>query len=121
MAAFRSEAAAAGVSQSAVNAALSGLTPDPSIIALDRRQGYFKQSFETFRAKRVPPATVAAGKARLKQHAAMLARIEERYGVPGAVLVAIWGLETGFGAGTGNTPAIRSLATLAHDCRRSDF
>ena len=58
---------------------------------------------------------------RLKLQANLFKRIEERFGVPGPVLVAIWGLETGFGGGTGNTPAIRSLATLAHDCRRSDF
>jgi membrane-bound lytic murein transglycosylase B len=41
--------------------------------------------------------------------------------VPGPILVAIWGLETGFGAGTGNVSTVRSLLTLANDCRRSDF
>src|SRR6185312_13439314 len=81
----------------------------------------FKQSFETYRAKRVPPAMVQAGRARVKQLSGLLGRIEQRFGVPGPVLVAIWGLETGFGAGSGNTPAIRSLATLAQDCRRSAF
>ncbi len=57
----------------------------------------------------------------LKRHAATLARIEQRFGVPGPVLVAIWGLETDFGAVRGNLPVIRSVATLAFDCRRTEF
>ena len=56
----------------------------------------------------------------LKRYGPVLARIEQRYGVPGPVLVAIWGLETDFGVNTGKFPTIRSLATLAYDCRRSD-
>jgi lytic murein transglycosylase len=119
--AMKKDAAGAGISQKTIAAALDGITPDAAILALDRKQGYFKQSFETYRAKRVPPAMVQAGRARVKQLSGLLGRIEQRFGVPGPVLVAIWGLETGFGAGSGNTPAIRSLATLAHDCRRADF
>ena len=118
---FKADAAAQGVSQRAINAGLKGLTPDPAILKLDRNQHYFKQSFETYRAKRVPPGRIAAGATRLKQSAAFFNKLEAKYGVPGAVLVAIWGLETGFGGFTGNTPVLRSLATLAHDCRRADF
>jgi lytic murein transglycosylase len=51
----------------------------------------------------------------------VLSRIEQAYGVPGEVLVAIWGLETDFGANTGKFPTMRSLATLAYDCRRSEM
>ena len=57
----------------------------------------------------------------MQQNAALLRKIEQRYGVPGAVLVAIWGLETSYGANVGDKPSIRSLATLAYDCRRSAF
>jgi lytic murein transglycosylase len=121
LAGVKKDAAAAGISQRTITAALGGITPDAAILALDRKQGYFKQSFETYRAKRVPPAMVQAGRAKVKQLSGLLGRIEQRFGVPGPVIVAIWGLETGFGAGSGNTPAIRSLATLAHDCRRADF
>lgn len=120
LAAFSKDAAGAGVSRGTL-AALGGLAPDAQILALDRKQGYFSQSFETYRAKRVPPAKIKTGKAKLKQMSGLLSRIEQRYGVPAPILVAIWGLETSFGADTGRTPAIRSLATLAHDCRRSDF
>ena len=102
LAAFQREAAAAGVSQKVLVSALSGVTYDASVIKLDRNQGHFKQSFETYYAKRGRP-------------------LEARYGVPGSVLVAIWGLETGFGANVGSKPSIRSLATLAYDCRRSAF
>ena len=61
------------------------------------------------------------GAALLKQYAPIFSRIESEYGVPGPVIVAIWGLETDFGAVTGNFPTIRALATLAYDCRRSDY
>jgi lytic murein transglycosylase len=121
LAAFRQDASAAGISQKTLSSALGGLTPDAAILALDRKQGYFSQSFETYRAKRVPASRVKTGRAKLNQNAGLLKRIEQRFGVPAPVLVAIWGLETSFGADTGRTPAIRSLATLAHDCRRSAF
>lgn len=121
LAAFGKDAATAGISSRTISEALSGVTPDASIIALDRHQGYFQQSFETYRAKRVPPGKVEIGIAKLKANDGLFTRIEQRFGVPGPILVAIWGLETGFGAGTGVTPTIRALATLAHDCRRSEF
>jgi len=61
------------------------------------------------------------GQALIKQYAPTFARIEQEYGVPAPVIVAIWGLETDFGAVSGNTPTLRALATLAYDCRRSDM
>ncbi len=121
LAGFEKRALAAGISQGTLNAALSGVTPSAAILKLDRRQGYFKQSFETYRAKRVTAAHLRIGKERLRRSAGFFAKLEKRFGVPAPIIVAIWGLETGFGGGTGNTPAIRSLVTLAHDCRRSDF
>ena len=121
LAAFKVEAVAAGVPQGTVNSALNGMTPSAAILKLDRNQHYFKQSFETYRARRVNSSMLNAGFARLRADAALLKRIEKRYGVPGSIVVAIWGLETGYGGYTGKTPAIRSLVTLAHDCRRADF
>jgi lytic murein transglycosylase len=56
----------------------------------------------------------------MARYSGVLARIEQQYGVPRQVVVAIWGLESGFGAVTGKFPTVRSLATLAHDCRRSE-
>ncbi len=114
---FRREASAQGVSARGL-AALDGVTPDPHVIALDHRQGVFHQSFEQFAGHRIAERL---GKARrmMQVHAATLSRIERQFGVPGSVLIAIWGLETDFGADIGRSPVLRSLATLAHDCRRS--
>jgi lytic murein transglycosylase len=74
---------------------------------------------EEFSAKHVTRARIARGKELLRTHAALLAKIEAAFGVPPEVLVAIWGLETEFGANTGSRSCLRSLATLAYDCRRS--
>ena len=68
----------------------------------------------------VPPR-LTRGANMLKQYGSVLARIEQTYGVPGEVLVAIWGLETDFGVNIGKFPTIRALATLAYDCRRTDM
>ena len=114
---FKREAAAQKVSSRAL-ASLNGLAPDPRVIALDRRQGVFKKSFEQFGPPRVA-ARLAKAQRLMNQHAGLLSRIEQQFGVPGTIVVAIWGLETDFGAGTGKHPALPALATLAHDCRRS--
>jgi lytic murein transglycosylase len=115
------EAAAQGISPAAIRQGLSGVTFDQSVIKKDRGQGVFKQSFEQFAGRMVSASRLKGGANMLKKHAATLARIEQRFGVPGPVLVAIWGLETDFGAVRGNLPVIRSVATLAYDCRRSEF
>ncbi|MDR6950862.1 lytic murein transglycosylase [Ancylobacter sp. 3268] len=117
---FRKAAAAQGISPRAL-AALDGAKYDTSVIRLDRNQRHFSVSFEEFIAKRVSAGRISQGKAKLKQHADLLARIESRYGVPGPILVAIWGMETDYGANQGNKPVFQSLATLAYDCRRSEF
>src|SRR5215212_1040921 len=118
---IRREAVAQGLSPAAINAALSGVTYDPEIIRRDRGQRFFRQSFEQFSAKMVPPYRIQKGTSLLRQHAGLLARIEQRFGVPGPILVAIWGLESDFGAARGNLSTVRSIATLAYDCRRTDL
>jgi lytic murein transglycosylase len=115
----KQEAAAQGISQPTIQSALGGLTPDPAVIARDHAQGVFRQTFEQFSGRMVPPRLQKGAKL-LKQYAPVFARIEQQYGVPGPVIVAIWGLETDFGANTGKFPTIRALATLAYDCRRPD-
>ncbi|NWG24860.1 MAG: lytic murein transglycosylase [Pseudorhodoplanes sp.] len=119
LAAFQREAAAKGVSQRAL-AALTEVSPDPKVVSLDRRQGVFKQSFEEFAGPRIAQRLSKATRM-LEQYGSVLDRIEQQYGVQGEVVVAIWGLETDFGAVMGKHPALRALATLAHDCRRSEM
>ena len=117
-AAFQSEAAAKGISQRAL-AGLNGLSPDPQVLSLDRRQGHFSKTFEDFGAPRIA-ARMAKAQGMMQKHGALLSRIEQQYGVPGAVVIAIWALETDFGVVQGKQSALRSLATLAHDCRRTE-
>jgi lytic murein transglycosylase len=116
---FKTEAAAKGISQAAIAAGLNGVTPDQSVLSRDRSQRVFSQSFEEFSGRMVPPR-LTRGANMMKQYGSLLGRIEQSYGVPGEVLVAIWGLETDFGVNTGKFPTIRSLTTLAYDCRRAD-
>jgi lytic murein transglycosylase len=116
---FKTEAAAKGVSQTAIMSGLNGVTLDQGVLSRDRSQRVFNQSFEEFSGRMVPPR-LARGANLMKQYGSVLGRIEQRYGVPGEVLVAIWGLETDFGANVGKFSTIRSLATLAYDCRRAD-
>jgi lytic murein transglycosylase len=113
------EAAAQGVSQRTIQSGLAGVIFDPAIIARDHAQGVFRQSFEQFSGRMVPPRLAKAQRL-LQQYAPIFARIQQQFGVPGPVIVAIWGLETDFGANSGKFSTIRSLATLAYDCRRPD-
>jgi lytic murein transglycosylase len=116
---FKTEAAAKGISGSAIAAGLNGMTPDQAVLTRDRSQRVFSQSFEEFSGRMVPPR-LTRGANMMKQYGSVLSRIEQSYGVPGEVLVAIWGLETDFGVNVGKFPTLRSLATLAFDCRRGE-
>ncbi|MBR0798045.1 lytic murein transglycosylase [Bradyrhizobium jicamae] len=117
---FKKEAVAKGISQNAIQAGLAGVTQDKAILARDHSQQVFSQTFEQFSGRMVPPRMLR-GSNMMKQYGSVLSRIEDAYGVPGEILVAIWGLETDFGVNTGKFPTMRSLATLAYDCRRSDM
>lgn len=119
LAGVRTEAAANGISQAAIQAGLNGVTLDQAVLNRDHSQKVFGQSFEEFSLRMVPPRLMR-GSNMLKQYGSVLSRIEQAYGVPGEVLVAIWGLETDFGVNTGKFQTLRSLATLAYDCRRAD-
>jgi lytic murein transglycosylase len=116
---FKQEAAAQGISASAISA-LDGVAYDPSIVSKDHGQHVFRQSFEQFSSRMVNAYRLRKGASLIKQYAGVFDRIEQIYGVPAPVIVAIWGLETDFGAGNGNTPTLRALATLAFDCRRTE-
>jgi membrane-bound lytic murein transglycosylase B len=114
---FKRHAVAQGVSPRTASA-LDGVSLNRQVIALDRDQRAFKLSFDEWVRQRVTPR-VTRGIQMMRRHGDLLARIERQYGVPGPVLVAIWGLESDYGANSGNMSIIRSLATLAYDCRRS--
>lgn len=117
---FKKEAAAKGVSQRGLSA-LNGLTLDESVLAADKRQGVFRQTFEEFSGRMISRDRMTKGVRHLQTHAATLRKVEAQFDVPRAVIVAIWGLETDFGVSVGKKEVIRSVATLAFDCRRTDM
>ena len=116
---YKKEAAAQGISKRGL-AALDGVTLDDAVIAADRRQHVFDQTFEQFSGRMISKSRLDKGKKMMLTHASMLQRIEQQFGVPGPVVVAIWGLETDYGVVHGKRSVVRSVATLAYDCRRSD-
>lgn len=119
---FKSHAASSGISTATIERALAGVTYDANVVRLDRSQRSFKLSFDAFYKRRVGSDLMSRARGKLRQHANLLDKIEQRYGVPGEILVSIWGLETNFGRdGAGKHSIIRSIATLAYDCRRSAF
>jgi lytic murein transglycosylase len=117
------DAQAAGVSRAVTAQAFAGVTLDGAVLAFDRRQrGTFRRSFEYYARTRIVPARIRRAKRLMARHAALLSRIERRFGVPRELLMAIWTLESDNGTGDmGKRPVIRTLATLAHDCRRSEL
>ncbi|MEI2385098.1 lytic murein transglycosylase [Breoghania sp. JC706] len=118
---FRAEARTQGISERTIAASLDGLRYDPSIVRKDRAQSVFSQSFLEFSNRMVSSYRMKHGTGYLKKYAGEFADLERKTGVPGAVIVGFWGLETDFGANIGNLPVMNSLATLAFDCRRPDL
>jgi lytic murein transglycosylase len=123
LASFSADAQGAGVSQDVVAQTLGGVQQDAGVLAFDRRQrGTFHKTFEQYVSTRVGAVRINSGRAMLQRHAQLLSSIEAKYGVPRQILVAIWGLESDFGKGDmGKLPVFRVLATLAHDCRRTEL
>ncbi len=116
---FKAEARAAGISPRAI-AALDGVTPDPNVIGSDRKQSVFSQSFLEFSDRMANKNRIAGGRGKIAKNKAIFDKIGEKWGVPAAVITAYWALETDFGADNGKLPTLRSLATLAYDCRRPE-
>lgn len=115
----KKEAAGMGISRRGL-AGLDGLTYDPAVIKRDRSQSVFSLTFLEFQARLISAGRMNKGAALIKQHAAIFKQVEQRYGVPPSVITAFWGLETDFGGYMGDFHTIRSLATLAFDCRRPE-
>ena len=117
---FAEEARAKGIGGSTL-AALMQANYATATIAADRGQRSFGLSLDQFLAKRGASTIVARGRSLKQSQAALFASIEQRYGVPAGPLIAIWGMETGFGRERGNQNTLSAVATLAYDCRRSEY
>ena len=118
---FKQEAAGNGVNPSVLNKAFANVAYNTGTIRADRGQKSFKLSFEQFMQKRGGSAIISRGKSMKRSNAALFDSIERRYGVPAGPLIAIWGMETGFGGFLGKEHTMSAVATLAYDCRRSDY
>jgi lytic murein transglycosylase len=118
---FKKEALAQGISQAAISAASPYLVYDQRIINIDRGQRIFGLTFLEFSDKTIPAYRLQTGAANIKKYQAIFAREDKEFGVPAPVITAFWGLESDFGAGQGKDQALKSLVTLAYDCRRSDM
>lgn len=118
---LKQDAVKAGVSQRALDAAAPGLVYDQGIVNRDRGQRVFGQIFTEFSGRMASENRRVKGQQLIRQHAQAFARAEKEFGVPPAVIAAFWALESDFGAVQGKLPIMRSLVSLAYDCRRSDM
>jgi membrane-bound lytic murein transglycosylase B len=114
------EAEAAGVGRRGIDA-LMATSYSKATIGADRNQKSFKYSLDKFLEVRGANAIISQGRKRKAQNPDFYAALERQYGVPAGVLIAIHGMETGFGNFMGDTNVVSAIATLAYDCRRSDF
>jgi membrane-bound lytic murein transglycosylase B len=117
----RAEAKALGVKEATLDQAMVGLQPVPRVIELDRRQPEFTLTFAQYLKRVVNDRRARIGKQKLAEHRELLEAISRKYKVQPRFIVALWGIETDFGRITGGFPVVASLATLAHDGRRSTF
>ena len=121
LAEVRAEALQKGIKQEVVSTALTGVEPVMRIIERDRNQAEFKLSFATYRDRVITPANVQRGQKLRDDHQALLRQVSQRYGLQPRFVLAIWGIETRYGAVKADVPLMHSLATLAFDRRRSSY
>ena len=118
---YRAAALARGVRAETLDAAFTGLRFSPRVVALDRSQPDDSGTaalFSDYLARRLEPVREARGRAARERHAAKLAEVEAATGVPASIVLGVWGMESSYGAVTGNFDVVRSLASLAYDGRR---
>lgn len=121
LAGVKRDAIARGIGEETVAQALDGLQPIEVVLERDRTQAEFTRTIDRYVLARVSRTVVRSARQRARTHAALLRRIEARYGVDHRIVVAIWGLESNFGRFSGVRPTVAVLATLAYDRRRSEF
>ncbi|MEM7618484.1 MAG: lytic murein transglycosylase [Pseudomonadota bacterium] len=118
---FRAEASQAGISQRTINAALTNISPKQRVIELDRKQPEGRKTFAQYKEMIVHPTRIKKGRQMLRENYNLLQKVENQYGVQKQYIVALWGIETNYGANTGGFDVIPALATLAWEGRRAEF
>jgi len=115
------DAQSAGISRPVFDAAFAGLKPSPSILAHTKQQAEFIKPLWEYLDGAITSSRIERGLQRGKDHAEALQKIQQNYGVDLYIVLAVWGMESNFGAFTGGESVIRALATLAHARYRGDF
>ena len=118
---LRQEAISVGITEKTASAIVNHVEILPNVIELDRAQPEFVSPFLDYYQRRVDTLKITEGRKLLVQHAELLDKIEVQYGVPKALLVAFWGMESNYGRNQGNIDTLSALATLAYDGRRASF
>lgn len=118
---FRDKALAQGVSAALFDRVFSGMEPDPAVIRADQSQPEFTRPVWEYLDGALSPQRLGTGQRLLIRHSEALDALERQFGVDRHILVAIWGLESNFGANIGDRKVVRSLATLAYEGRRPEF
>lgn len=115
------EAEANGVSSATVQSALGQIEFLPKVIEWDRKQPEGTVTFERYLQKTLPTQRVRRGRELYERYHKHLKIISDKYGVPGKILVALWGIESSYGDNTGGYDVVSALATLAYEGRRAEF
>lgn len=118
---FSRKSQARGVRAETLQQAFAGISYDAKVVTRDRNQSEFTKTIWDYLDTAVSQTRIDNGKAALERNSDLLDRIEAAYGVDKEIVVAIWGLESAFGAFRGSDNTIQSLATLAYDTRRRAF
>lgn len=114
---FHGRARAAGLPADLLDREMAGLTPNPRVMNLDSAQPEFSKPIGDYIKGTVSDDRIARGQ-RFRSELPFWSDIEARYGVPRDILIAIWAMESGFGAIQGDFDIVRSMASLAYHGRR---
>lgn len=118
---FRGEAIKNKISAAVFDNAFKGVNLNQKVLKSDRNQAEFTLQIWDYLDRAVSPERIRDGRNKQKKHSDLLTQIEQKYGVPAQIILAVWGLESSFGARMGTIDTIEALATLAFDGRRGDF
>ena len=115
------DASKRGITRATFDRALAGFTPDARVIAATHREPEYGKPIGLYVESIASKSRIATGAAKSARFASVLDAIERKYGVERAIVLALWGIESSFGAGTDRWDVIRSLATLAEARYRDPY
>ncbi len=119
--AFRADAVTSGILPGVVDLAFDGVVLNDTVLQRDRQQPELTQTVWDYLGGAVSEHRIARGRRQMAEHRALLQAVEWEFGVPRQILVAIWGMETDYGATFGGFDVVEALSTLAYDSRREEF